>query len=208
MARKNYFTPEEQKIMKRAHKDDEKRENPSSLTGMMMGFHGRALQSAEDWDYESIYPNPADAKPFGLAKKVFYDSDKRDPASPRGEGKQGIVKRFVHDHDKRPVIIYELTTLRSKRPLMDDAKLDKLYDKSDWYLAPDFWAEECGYIGSLVCIEYEGPKGYTVETFDNFDLYVWDDMKTLMAKPKTGALNQVLLWRGPDLKVNWRGIIH
>jgi hypothetical protein len=208
MARKNYFTPEEQKIMKRVHKNDEKREHPKSLTGMMMGFHGRPLISSEDWSYEDIYPNPSEAKPIGLAKKVYYDSDKRDPASPRGEGRQGIMKRFVHDHDKKPVIIYELTTKRSRRPELSDAKLEKLYERSDWYLPPDEWAEECGYIGQLISIEYEGPNGYTVETFDNFDLYVWDDMKTLMAKPRTGDLYQVLLWRGPDLMVNWRGIIH
>lgn len=208
MARKNYFTPEEQKLMKRIHKGDEKKEHPRSLEGMMMGFHGRPLLSAEEWDYEAVYPNPADAKPVGLAKKVFYDSDKRDPASPKGEGRQGIVKRFVHDHDKRPVVLYELTTARSKRPQLGDDKLDKLYAKSDWYLAPEFWADECGYIGELVCVEYESPKGYLVETFEDFDLYVWNDMKTLMAKPRSGDLYQVLLWRGPDLMVNWRGIIH
>jgi hypothetical protein len=208
MVRKNYFTPEEQQIMKKLHKNDEKKEHPKTLTGMMMGFHGRPLISSEDKDYEDIYPVPAEARPIGLAKKVFYDSDKRDPASPKGEGRQGVMKRFVHEHDKKPVVLYELTTIRSKRHKLPNEKLSKLYDKSDWYMPPECWADECGYIGELVCIEYEGANGYEVETFNNFDLYVWDDMKTLMARPRTGDLSVVLLWRGPDLMVNWRGIIH
>jgi hypothetical protein len=208
MPRKNYFSAEEQQLMKKMYKSDEKRENPKSLEGMMMGFHGRSLKAEERHDYAKKYASPQMARAVGIAKKVYYDSDKRDPASPYGEGKQGIMKRFVHDHDKGDVVLYELSSQKSIRPSLPAKVINYLLQCDEQYACPHNWADACGYIGKLVSIEYETPNGLVSETFEDFDLYVWDDMKTLMAVPSNGLMYQVLLWRGPDLKVNWRGIIH
>jgi hypothetical protein len=208
MARKNYFSEEEQRLMKKMYKSDEKRENPKSLEGMMMGFHGRSLKAEEKHDYSEKYASPQQGRAVGIAKKVYYDSDKRDPASPYGEGKQGIMKRFVHDHDKGEVLLYELTSRKSIRPTLPAKVVNHLLQCDEQYMCPRNWADVCGYIGKLVSVEYENQNGLVSETFEDFDLYVWDDMKTLMAVPSSGLMYQVLIWRGPDLKVNWRGIIH
>lgn len=205
--RKNFFSEDAQKEMKKLYKADEKRENPKSLIGMMMGFQGRPMISETYREPEAHFPDPSAATPFGIAKKVYYDSDKRDPASPYGEGKQGVMKRFVHTHDKQEVMLYELAK-RDKRQALDTRTVNKYTKKHDIYTLPETWADSCAWIGKLVSIEYEGPRGYTTETFDSFDLYVWDDMKTLMAVPRIGDIYQIVLWRGPDMKVNWRGIIH
>lgn len=206
--RKNYFSEEEQKIMKTKYSRDEMKENPNSLEGMMMGFQGRPLHYSEDRDFEAQFPTPTLANPFGVAKVVYYDSDKRDPASPYGEGKQGVMKRFVHEHDKRPVLLYEITSRTSHRPSMSTTEFNKHKKKHACYELPSEWPEKCAWIGKLVSIEYETPSGLAQETFDRFDLYVWEDTKTLMAVPSFGSIYQILLWRGPDMKVNWRGIIH
>jgi len=206
--RKNYFSEEQQKTMKKLYKSDEKRENPKSLQGMMMGFQGRSLVSETERSIESLFPKPSLATPVGIAKKVYYDSDKRDPASPYGDGKQGVMKRFVHDHDKSDVMLYELNHNGNTRDALPKKTVDSYVKKNDIYQLPNTWTETCAWIGKLVCVEYDCNKGYMTETFDNFDLFVWDDMKTLMAVPPMGRIHQVLIWRGPDMKVNWRGIIH
>jgi hypothetical protein len=183
------------------------KENPKSLEGMMMGFQGRPLKYAEERSLEATFPAPTSAQPFGVAKLVYYDSDKRDPAAPYGEGKQGVMKRFVHEHDKRPVLLYELTTSSHRAP-MSSTEFNKHKKSHSCYALPESWPTKCAWIGKLVSIEYETAAGVAHESFDRFDLYVWDDTKTLMAVPSSGSIYQILLWRGPDMKVNWRGIIH
>lgn len=205
--RKNYFSEEEQKILKAKYSRDEMKEHPDSLEGMMMGFQGRSLLYSEDRRFEDRFPTPKMATPFGVAKVVYYDSDKRDPASPHGEGKQGVMKRFVHEHDKKPVLLYEVCEESHRSPMTQSA-YSKHRKKSAVYELPHSWPSKCAWIGKLVSIEYETPAGLAKETFDKFDLYVWEDTKTLMAVPSSGIIYQVLLWRGPDMKVNWRGIIH
>lgn len=205
--RKNYFSEEEQKVLKHRFSKDEMKENPGSLEGMIMGFQGRSLLYTEARDFESRFPTPKQAKPVGVAKVVYYDSDKRDPASPHGEGKQGVMKRFVHEHDKRPVILYEICDTSHRSP-MSVSEFSKHLKKHEIYELPFAWPNKCAWIGKLVSVEYETPAGLAHETFDKFDLYVWEDTKTLMAVPSSGSIYQILLWRGPDMKVNWRGIIH
>ena len=204
--RRNYSNNEQEKIRK-VFTNDELKENPKNIEGMLMGFHGRTLKYEEDRNIEKVFQSPSMAKPFGVAKKVYYDSDKRDPGSPQGDGRQGVNKRFVHDHDKKDVLIYELSN-EELRSCFDNSSHKQYEKKSNAYKLPYEWPESCGWLGKLISIEYVGLEGHVEESFEDFDLFVWNDLKTLMAVPSRGLIYQALIWRGPDLKVNWRGIIH
>ena len=39
------------------------------------------------------------AQLLGRSNVIFYQSDKRDPKDPKGEGQQGYMKRFYHDQN-------------------------------------------------------------------------------------------------------------
>ena len=49
-------------------------------------------------------------------------------------------------------------------------------------------------------------------SFENYKLFVWDDMNTLMALPMDGRGHviddgEIYIWSSKHTKVNWRGII-
>jgi hypothetical protein len=209
--RRRNFSEEEKSLISEKTKKDHLKEKPNSLESALVGFHGRNLNYEEFIGIEDVFPDPSEAECFGVAKVLYYSSDKRDPADPYGEGKQGIEKNFYHNHDKYDVLLYELKKddLEPINDYFDDNELGDYFDKSEFYILPNRWADGSGFLANLQRIEYVDVNGNEEYIdFTNYNLYMWNDLKTLMAIPKSGELDRVILWRSPTLKVNWRGIIN
>lgn len=208
--RRNFSTAERESIFSRV-KNDHLKEKPASLESALVGFHGRSLNYEKYVDLEQIWDSPQDAKCFGIAKVLYYNSDKRDPADPQGEGQQGFNKAFYHTHEGADVLIYELKLedLPEINTYFTDSQVQKYLKKNDRYCLPEEWPSDAGWLGELKKIEYVDvyKKTQTLLTHDYY-LYMLEDMSTLMALPKGDEIDRVLFWCSPDLKVNWRGIIN
>ena len=71
------------------------------------------------------------------------------------------------------------------------------------------YPKTCAWLGELKEIVIDPGDGTEEKIkFTNRDLWVWDDMITLMALPKRGKIKEVLIWAGGKLKVTPRGIEH
>lgn len=208
--RKNYSDVERERIYN-SYKRDHLKENPNALESALIGFHGRSLQHESYYDLGSNWSSPILAKCFGFSKTIYYQSDKRDPADPSGEGAQGYDKSFYHSHEKSPVLIYELKS-NGIPPINEYAtaqEMNQMYSQSSQYRLPNHWAESSGWLGDITEVEYlDLNENRENIKFTDYGLYVWDDMSTLMALPNHGEIDRIILWRSPDLKVNWRGIIN
>ena len=183
-------------------------ERPNSPENLARGFQGRALRSRQrftlpDFDLSKM-------KCIGRSEVIFYLSDKRDPNDPKGEGAQGHMKRFYHT--QRPLSYLYVST-----PIADDFVSDlaaacresgmarKAADKSLKPLgpAPDTIVE----LAELEHVDLKVGKQKVELYFRNFGLYVWDDMKTLMAWNPNDPMQNVYIWASHHTHVNWRGII-
>lgn len=208
--RRNYSKREKSEIITRTSYDNQT-ENPHSLESVLVGFHGRSLNYEAYIDLNDIWYSPQEANCFGESKKIYYVSDKRDPADPYGEGAQGIDKTFFHDHEKAPVLIYDLKLddLPEMNQYLTKKELNKFIRKNKAYKLPDEFPDEIGWLGKIIKIDYLDANNIMQEVeVNDFGLYVWDDQKTLMAMPLEGEIERVIIWRSPALKVNWRGIIN
>lgn len=208
--RKNYSEKEQKNIFEN-YKRDHLTENPNALESALIGFHGRSLQNESYYDLGREWPSPRLGKCFGISQIIYYQSDKRDPADPSGEGAQGFDKSFYHTHEKSPVLLYELK-LSHLEPINDYAsqqELNHFYRESSHYKLPNNWAESSGWLGDITEVRYESFDGNEeFIKFKDYGLFVWSDMSTLMALSNNGDIDRILIWRSPDLKVNWRGIIN
>lgn len=151
------------------------------------GFHGRKVRKQTKRDINL----PVELYRFGTGVRIWYESDKRDPGDPHGEGAQGHWKLFVHEHSDG-VGIYDTC---------GDSALDAT-------IRPR-WPEHTWFLGKLHKFEYDDGTDVWEETPRGMDLWCWQDSKTLMALPRDfSRLDRVLLWKGGRLGVTWRGILH
>ena len=166
----------------------------SSIEVLFEDFQGRPVKKRIDKKIESKLPKKV--YPIGKAEVVDYYVDKRDPGDPFGEGAQGFWKHFTHKHSPGVIIYSNKCDVKSDGDAYEPA------------LEPDY-PKTCIFLGQLTRIEYTDDEGDVHEEhFKNFDLWCWDNKRVLMALPRKGRINEVLIWKGGKLKVTGRGIEH
>lgn len=154
-------------------------------------FQGRELKKRVARNVENSLPKKV--YPFGTAVSVLYYCDKRDPGDPVGEGAQGHWKFFIHEHDPG-VILYCL-----------GGEDDDVWGKP---LSPRY-PKSAAWLGELKEITYiDADGGKRNEKFRGYNLWVWDDEKTMFAFPKNGNMQDLIIWSGGKLKVTKYGIEH
>jgi len=189
-------------------------ENPPSPENLLRGFQGRPVRNRN----RTLLPIDTfkNAHCIGRSNVIFYLSDKRDPKDPNGEGAQGHQKHFYHDQ-KPPSYLYVISQtgeydsfLETLISLCQTSK-DTLKASSSKGLCPSSrMPETVVELADLEKVELAiGRKRFELE-FEGYKLYVWDDMRTLMALPiHNGQVTNACLyiWCSNHTKVNWRGII-
>ena len=189
-------------------------ENPPSPEALLRGFHGRRLQRRQS----AILPldRLEDAQLLGRSNVIFYLSDKRDPKDPHGEGRQGVMKRFYHDQNPEAylfVIAPEGQALDSfQAGLVADCKSSGLRTrvKKKGLFPGGPLPSEIVELGELEKVDLSIGKSDFELGFEGYRLYVWDDMRTLMAFPMARGRvvnGDVYVWGSHHTHVNWRGII-
>ena len=190
-------------------------EDPKSAENLVRGFHGREVQSSKTFSS----PHTIDystAQLLGRSDVIFYQSDKRDPKDPDGEGAQGYMKRFYHDQNP-PSYLYIINVSGDRLDsfltrLINEAKdsgLAKKVKKKGLFPkgpTPDTIIE----LGILEKVELSNGKDKSELHFTHYKLYCWDNMKTLMAIGYVDGKfldDQIYIWASKHTKVNWRGII-
>lgn len=161
-----------------------------SLVLLFEDFQGRKLKNRKNRAIEDELP--ATVYPFGTAVSVLYYCDKRDPGDPEGEGAQGYWKFFIHEHDPG-VVLY----CRSDGEDAWGKPMHPKYPKSVAWL---------GELKEITYIDGNGKKRN--EKFRGYNLWVWSDEKTMFALPKSGDVDDVIIWSGGKLKVTKYGIEH
>lgn len=157
-----------------------------SLESLFEGFHGRGVKKDED--------KPLDLPPklhrLGRVINIVYDSDKRDPGSPWGDGRQGVWKLFTHKHG-RGVNLYSTHLLDGSSPSGGSSMR---------YPAQVAWLAKI--------VEIEMADGTIIEP-RSMDLWVAKGGRVLMGLPRRYSRKpwQVLLWKGGNLRVEPRGIV-
>ena len=157
-----------------------------SLEDLFRGFHGRDVKKDES--------KPLDLPPklhrIGHAVNIVYNSDKRDPGSPWGEGRQGVWKLFTHKHG-RGVNLYSTHLEDGSSP---SGGTRMTYPSVIAYLAK--------------IEEIELSDGTLLEP-DNMDLWVAKGGRVLLGLPRryTRKPPVVFLWKGGNLRVEPRGIV-
>lgn len=192
---------------------DDLSENPPSMEHLLRGFQGRPVKQRK----RAIIPLDSlqGAKLLGRSDVIFYQSDKRDPKDPDGEGAQGVRKRFYHDQ-RPPSYLYvisqdgelddfqqEMVDICQKKGLVKKVHKEGLYPKGDF-------PQQIVELADLEKIEISIGKDDFELTFVDYKLFVWDDMRTLMALPiSNGEVTDscIYIWCSNHTKVNWRGII-
>ena len=158
-----------------------------SLDTLFEGFHDRKIKKRKRVSLEKVLPHALYC--FGTALNVMYESDKRDPGDPKGYGAQGHWKLFTHDHGK-------------------GVKLYGAEDCGDESLEMD-WPKSVAWLGKLTQVTYidvDGKK--VVEDFKDMDLWVFEDKTTLMGISRNlDKIKDLIIWKGGDLHVEWRGIV-
>ena len=192
-------------------------ENPPTAENLLRGFHGRRVKARQD----SMLPIDAEdlihAKCLGRSDTIYYVSDKRDPKDPKGEGAQGVMKRFYHDQDPESylyVVPGAMGLDEFLQMLIGSCEAGGVASKAKRKsLVPTGpLPAKLVELGDLEKVMLSiGRSEYEV-SFVGYKLYVWDDMKTLMGLPidSEGCVVEgvgVFLWSSHHTKVNWRGII-
>lgn len=190
-------------------------EDPKNPENLLRGFHGRAVQSSSrfssphDIDYKS-------AQLLGRSDVIYYQSDKRDPKDPKGEGAQGYLKRFYHDQ-KPPSYLYVINVsgiqldpflTRLINECKDSGLAQKVKKKGLFPKGPT--PKKIVELGVLEKVHLSIGKDESELHFTHYKLYCWDDMRTLMAIGYVDGRfidDQVYIWASKHTKVNWRGII-
>ena len=188
-------------------------ENPPTPEHLLRGFHGRPIQKVTKW----VLPldDFSNAQCLGRSDTIFYLSDKRDPKDPKGEGAQGFMKRFYHEQHPEAYLyvipIYSdldsfLTQLVEEckaEGVTRKARRKGLYPKGK---VPSKLVE----LGVLEKVMLSIGGGEVELSFQGYSLFVFGNMKTLMALPiSSGRLqkNHIYIWASQKTRVNWRGII-
>jgi len=208
-----FANPMVNKMSKYQPKKGDLSENPPSPDHLLRGFHGRPVKHRG----KSMLPfdSVEDAQCLGRSDVIFYVSDKRDPKDPVGEGAQGHMKRFYHDQRPESYLFVidvsgELDDFQQNLVQMCEAKglHSKLESKG---LIPEGpMPKEIVELGSLEKVELSIGREKFELSFEGYRLFVWDNMRTLMALPIHNG--QVLptnayVWASNHTRVNWRGII-
>lgn len=158
-----------------------------SLETLFEGFQGRSVKHRKRVNLKDALPKQLYC--FGTALNVMYKSDKRDPGDPDGEGAQGHWKLFTHAHGK-DVKVYGAQDC----------------DNGEWSVK---WPTNVAWLGKLTQLTYTDIAGNEVEeNFSGMDLWVWENEKVLMGiSSNLNDIKDLILWKGGDLHVEWRGIV-
>lgn len=186
-------------------------ENPKSMESLLRGFHGRDIKSRDDQQVPHLAEEMF--RCLGRSKIIYYKSDKRDPNDPKGLGQQGYWKDFYHKQSPLSVVWWYCEDepnehLEMLADLSDQTGFTE--NAEDKKLTPVGLPNELLELGVLVAIDLEVDGQIQTVRFENFKLFVGDDMKTLYALIEIdGKLhtNQVLVWRSHKTYVCYRGIV-
>lgn len=192
---------------------DDLSENPPTPENLLRGFQGRPVKQSKGatLPLDSL----SDAQLLGRSNVIFYQSDKRDPKDPKGEGQQGYMKRFYHDQNPESYLYVisqtgdidsfqaDLIAMCNESGVSKKVRKKGLYPKGS---LPNKIVE----LADLEKVDLSiGQHEYELN-FVGYKLYVWDNMKTLMALPiSNGQITDscIYIWCSNHTKVNWRGII-
>jgi len=188
-------------------------ENPPTPENLLRGFHGRGVQHRK----QAILPidSVSGSRLLGRSNVIFYISDKRDPKDPVGEGAQGHIKRFYHDQKPESYlyVIPQTGTLDEFQNSLvaqcqSSGLKSRVVKKGLFPRGP--MPSQLVELGELEKVELSiGGSAYELE-FEGYHLFVWDNMRTLMALPIHGGRvtnADIYIWCSNHTKVNWRGII-
>ena len=187
-------------------------ENPPTPESLLRGFQGRPVKNSSK---AFLNLELTDAQLLGRSDVIFYQSDKRDPKDPKGEGAQGHRKRFYHDQNPESYlyVVSQSGTLDwFQQDLADLCKDSGLASKvARKELVPKGpLPNKIVELADLEKVDLSVGKSKYELSFEGYKLYVWDDMRTLMALPmQNGSLTDscIYIWASKHTKVNWRGII-
>jgi len=159
-----------------------------SLETLFEDFQGRHVKKRKNVRLEDRLPSTMYV--FGTAVNVMYESDKRDPGDPNGEGRQGVWKLFTHEHG-RNVELYSC----EKEP-----------GETGWEVD---WPEQVAWLGKLTELKYVDLEGKDrTEHITDMDLWVWDNDRVMMAISRNlSKIEDVIIWKGGGLRVEGRGIV-
>ena len=128
----------------------------------------------------------------------FNNSDKRDPKDPQDEGAQGFMKSFYHEQNPTSML-YAIVNDPSKldsftENLIEECNAQGVSEKARKRkltppprLPPKLQLVE---LGILKKVQLNINNSEINLSFDGYELYVWDDMRTLMAiSKKNGAFD-------------------
>jgi len=193
-------------------------EDPPTPENLLRGFHGRRVNGKRKSMLPIDVSDLNHAQCLGRSNTIFYVSDKRDPKDPKGEGAQGFKKRFYHDQRPESYLYIIPSSVGVNAPtlleLMDACKaaklLPKLKKKGLFPKGP--LPSKLVELGDLEKVVLTSGKLEAEISFENYKLFVWDDMNTLMALPMDGRGHviddgEIYIWSSKQTKVNWRGII-
>lgn len=195
------------------HKSGDLSENPPSPEHLLRGFHGRSVQNVA----RAMLPidGVEGAQCLGRSDVIFYLSDKRDPKDPKGEGAQGFQKRFYHDQSPESYLyVIDVTGNLDgfQQNLVDQCRskgITKRVRKKGLFPSGPM-PRQMVELGTLEKVSLSlGREEYELG-FEGYRLFVWDDMRTLMALPiQDGVVldADVYIWASNHTRVNWRGII-
>jgi hypothetical protein len=192
---------------------DDLSENPPTPEHLLRGFQGRPVKKSAN----SILPLDSleHAQLLGRSDVIFYQSDKRDPKDPHGEGAQGHMKHFYHDQRPESYVYVisqtgdldsfqtELVDLCESRGVSKKVRKKGLIPKGP---LPNKIVE----LADLEKVDLSVGRNKYELSFEGYKLYVWDNMKTLMALPiSNGEITDscIYIWASNHTRVNWRGII-
>jgi len=188
-------------------------ENPPSPEHLLRGFHGRSVRNMS----KTVLPldDLGHAKCLGRSDVIFYLSDKRDPKDPKGEGAQGFRKRFYHEQSPESYLyIVQVTEDLDgfQESLVEQCKAKGVASKiAKKGLVPKGpLPKKIVDLGVLEKVDLSIGKEEYELAFEGYRLFVWDNMRTLMALPMDNGKilpTNMYVWASNHTRVNWRGII-
>tara|TARA_B100000900_G_scaffold229435_1_gene194844 strand:+ start:1238 stop:1843 length:606 start_codon:yes stop_codon:yes gene_type:complete len=188
-------------------------EHPETPENLLRGFQGRPVRKSTG----AVLPIQSlkDAQLLGRSNVIFYQSDKRDPKDPKGEGQQGYVKRFYHDQNPESYLYVisqtgDIDSFQSELIGKSIAIAQKLRKSSKKLYPRGPLPNKIVELADLEKVDLSIGKQEYELNFVGYKLYVWDNMKTLMALPiSNGQITDscIYIWCSNHTKVNWRGII-
>ena len=152
------------------------------------GFQSRPVRVEKEIPIEAQFPRRLVT--LGEPIWVRYDSDKRDPGDPEGNGRQGIWKPFIHKHTLGQGLRFYAPVGGSEGPGVKAPR----------------WPETVCWLGELVSVAYRDAEGEEwEEEFTDWSLWASaPNGKVLLGLPRNGK--DVRLWKGGELKTTWRGV--